>query len=145
MQSRLNTVIFWPVYLFWRTAFLHIELTWRKKYFWINMLFPPVLEFVCLIQKQYSHSLQTWSAVITSRVYHKLGFHYSDVTMSIMASQITGISIVCSNVCSGAHQRNHESFASLAFVRGIQWWPVDSHHKEPVSRKMFSFDDVIMC
>ena len=33
---------------------------------------------------------------------------------------------------------------SLAFVRGIHRWPVNSPHKGPVTRKMFSFDDVIM-
>ena len=33
---------------------------------------------------------------------------------------------------------------SLAFVRGIHWWPVDSPHKGPVTRKMFPFDDFIM-
>ena len=31
--------------------------------------------------------------------------HYSDVIMSAMASQITGVSIVCSTVCSGAHKK----------------------------------------
>ena len=41
-------------------------------------------------------------------------------------------------------QRKYESSASLAFVRGIHWWPMGSPHKEPVKRKMFSFDDVIM-
>ena len=45
--------------------------------------------------------------------------HYSDVIMSAMASQITGVSMVCSTVCSGAAQRKHQSSASLAFVRGI--------------------------
>ena len=34
--------------------------------------------------------------------------------------------------------------ASPAFVRGIHWWPMASLHKEPVTRKMFPFDDVIM-
>ena len=34
--------------------------------------------------------------------------------------------------------------ASLAFVRGIHGWPVNSPHKGPVTRKMFPFDDVIM-
>ena len=29
-------------------------------------------------------------------------------------------------------------------VRGIHRWPVNSPHKEPVTRKMFQFDDVIM-
>ena len=33
---------------------------------------------------------------------------------------------------------------SLAFVRGIHRWPVNSPHKWPVTRKMFRFDDVIM-
>ena len=38
----------------------------------------------------------------------------------------------------------HQSSASLAFVRGIHRWPVNSPHKWPVTRKMFPFDDVIM-
>ena len=33
-----------------------------------------------------------------------------------MASQITGVSIVCSTVCSGADQRKHQSSTSLAFA-----------------------------
>ena len=44
--------------------------------------------------------------------------HYSDVIMSTIVSQITGVSIVCSTVCSGADQRKHQSPASLAFVMG---------------------------
>ena len=64
--------------------------------------------------------------------------------MNVMASQITCVSIVCSTVCSDADQRTHQSSASLAFVRGIHRWPVESHHKRPVTRKMFLFDDVIM-
>ena len=71
-------------------------------------------------------------------------YHYSDVIMISMASQITGVSIVYSNFCSGADQRKRKSSASLAFVRGIHRWPVDSPHKGPVTRKMFPFDDVMM-
>ena len=71
--------------------------------------------------------------------------HYGDVIMSVVASQITSVSIVCSTVCLGANQRKHESSASLALnVRGIHQWPLDSPHKGPVTRKMFPFDDVIM-
>ena len=44
--------------------------------------------------------------------------HYSDVIASSMASQITGVSIVCPTVCSGANQRKHKSSASLPFARG---------------------------
>ena len=70
--------------------------------------------------------------------------HYSDVIISVMASQITGVSIVYSTVCSGADQRKHQSSKSLACVRGIHRSPVSSPHKGPVTRKMFPFDDVIM-
>ena len=45
----------------------------------------------------------------------------------------------------GAGQRKHQSSASTAFVRGIHRSPVNSTHKGPVTRKLFSFDDVIMC
>ena len=41
-------------------------------------------------------------------------------------------------------QRKHQSSTSLAFVRGIHRSPVNSPHKRPVTRKMFSFGDVIM-
>ena len=75
------------------------------------------------------------------RTWHN---HYSDVTMSAIAPQTTGISIVYSIVCSGVDQRKHQSSASLAFVRGIHLWPVNSPHKGPVTRKMLPFDDVIM-
>ena len=70
--------------------------------------------------------------------------HYTDVTMSPIASQITSLGIVYSTVYSGADQRKHQSFASLAFVRRIHRGPVNSPHKRPVTRKMFPFDDVIM-
>ena len=46
--------------------------------------------------------------------------------MGAMASQITSLNIVYSTVYSDAHQRKHQSSASLAFVRGIhrdRWIP----------------------
>ena len=64
--------------------------------------------------------------------------------MSPMASQITSLGIVYSTVYSGSDQRKHQSSASLAFVRRIHRGPVNSPQKWPVTRKMFSFDDVIM-
>ena len=48
------------------------------------------------------------------------------------------------NRLSGADQRTDQSSTSLAFVRGIHRWPVNSPHKWPVMGKMFPFDDVIM-
>ena len=64
--------------------------------------------------------------------------------MDSIASQITSLTIVYSSVYSGADQRKYQSPASLAFVRGIHWRPMNSPHKWPVTRKMFPFDDVIM-
>ena len=70
--------------------------------------------------------------------------HYGDVIMGEMTSQINNLTIVYSSLYSGADQRKHQSFASLAFVRGIYRCPVNSPYKGPVTRKMFPFDDVIM-
>ena len=68
-------------------------------------------------------------------------YHYCDVIMITIASQITSLTIVYLTVNSGTDQR---SSTSLAFVRGIHRRPVNSPHKGPVTRKMFPFDDVIM-
>ena len=61
-----------------------------------------------------------------------------------MASQITSHTIVYSTVYSGTDQRKHQSSVSLAFVRVIHRWPMNSSLKWPVTRKIFSFDDVII-
>ena len=57
--------------------------------------------------------------------------------MSVMASRLFAQLLV-------PVQINNQSSALQAFVRVIQPWPVDSPHKGPVTRKMFSFDDVTM-
>ena len=74
-------------------------------------------------------------------IYLVLQQHYGDVIMSTIASQIAGALIVHSSVCSD--QRKHQSSVSLAFEKGIHRWPVDYPNQEPVTRKMFPFDDVI--
>ena len=61
------------------------------------------------------------------------------------ASQITSITIVYSTVYSRRRSKKASKLrASLAFVWGIHWSPVNSPHKGQVTRKMFPFDDVIM-
>ena len=64
--------------------------------------------------------------------------------MGTIASQMTNLAIVYSTVYSDADQRNHQSFASLAFVRRIPRGPVNSPHKWLVTGEMFPFDDIIM-
>ena len=78
------------------------------------------------------------------RMVRESSIHYNNVIMSVIASQITSLTIVYSRSYSGANQRKHQSSASLAFVRGIHRWPVNFPHKRTVKRKIFPLDDVIM-
>ena len=67
-------------------------------------------------------------------------FHYSDVIMSMIASQITSLTIVYWTIYSDADQRKHQSSASRACMENSP----GTTHKWPVTRQMFPFDDVIM-
>ena len=81
---------------------------------------------------------------INSGTHNVVDFHYADVIVIEMTSQITSLAIVYSIVYSDADQRKHQSSASLAFVRGIHGGPMNSPHKWPVTRKLFPFDDDII-
>ena len=102
----------------------------------------------------YSYCRNTWLFIIyivlfTNYVWFhrcrksKLCKTYDNI-IGPMASQITSLNIIYSTVYSGADQRKLQSSASLAFVQGIHRWTVNSPHKWPVARNMFTFDDVIM-
>ena len=102
-------------------------------------------ELTQIFQGYFSDTGQSQDWLIASETTLKdMGKHHSDVTMSAMGSQITGVSIVCAAVCSGTGQRKYQSSASPAFFMGIYRWQVDSPHKGPVTRKMFPLDDVII-
>ena len=74
-----------------------------------------------------------WQYIYTARTNNISWFiHYSDVIMSAMASQITNLLNR-----SFMHWSKHQNSASLAFVRGIHRWPVDSPHRGPVTRRCF--------
>ena len=68
---------------------------------------------------------------------------YTSYVISVFMYQVH-FELVVTLVDLGAHQIKHQSSVSLAFVQEIHWWPVNSPHKRPVTRKMFPFDDVIM-
>ena len=72
--------------------------------------------------------------------HHSLQWHHNECN----GVSNTTLMIVYSTICSFPNQRRHQSSASLAFVRGIHWWPVNSPHKGPVMWKIFPFDDVII-
>ena len=96
------------------------------------------------------HIMNTWLVVFEFRMMRKnednmeLSNHYCDVIMGAMAYQITSLTIDDSTIHSDPDRRRHQISASLAFMRGLHPWPVNSPHKWSVSRKMFPFDDVIM-
>ena len=83
-----------------------------------------------------SLQLRFWFVITPDKQYMYM-YHHSDFILSAMVSQIP---IIYSIVCSGT---DHCS-ASLAFVRGLHRWSVNSSHKEPVMPRMLPFDDVIM-
>ena len=71
-------------------------------------------------------TVMTGEVVVVSYVYRSKERHYNDVIMTTIASQITSLTVVYSIVYSGADQRKHQSYASLAFVQGIhrdRWIP----------------------
>ena len=110
----------------------------RKKcyYFWWS---------TWLLRFSYMRVVLEWCFLKVSTLsYRSQAINCSDVIMISMASQITSLTIVYSTVYSGAVHRKHQSSASLAFVRGIHRWPVNSAQKGPGRRKMFPFDDIIM-
>ena len=108
------------------------------------------MSFYCLsegamqLSKQALQDFVTW--ILSSTEIYRTNplYHYCDVIMGSMASQITSLMSINSTVHSGADQRKHQGSALLAFVQGIHRRPVNSLHKWPVTRKMFPFDDVIM-
>ena len=102
---------------------------------------------VCGVVHAMRRQVKKW--VIFSMIQPVLSYsvktnHYNDTIISTMASQISSLAIVYSTVYSDADKRKHQSSASLAFVREIHRWPVNTPHKWPVTRKMFPFNDVIM-
>ena len=71
-------------------------------------------------------------------IIYARSYRYIYAMMSGMASQITGVFIVCSTVVWGAgKKKNTPKLVSLAFVWVIHRWSVDSPHKGQVTRKIF--------
>ena len=93
---------------------------------------------VTVIIKIRKYSFQTTNLLNSPQVVGELIkpvpgniYYCGDVIMSAMASQITSLTIVNSTVYSAVDLRKHQSSVSLAFVRGIYRWAVNSPHKGP--------------
>ena len=55
--------------------------------------------------------------------------------LSIMASQLTRASTVCSTDFSGQQQRKYQSFTLLVICEGNHWWRQGSTHNRPVTQR----------
>ena len=128
-------------------VFLSKMVSSNNRYFWNSMLLKdinPINMDKFRINPVRSTQTITKRHCFLANVHTHLRYYYNGVIMSAIAAQITSLTSVYSRVYSGVDQRKHQSSASLAFVRGIHGWPVNSPHKGPVARKIFPFDDVIM-
>ena len=112
----------------------------------------PWSAYITIFKQSYLHSntahirtraVSSFKAEEMPTMNHIDWTYYNDVIMGTMASQITSLTIVYSTVYSRRKSKKHQSSTSMAFVRGIHRWPVNSPHKGPVTRIMFPFDDVI--
>ena len=117
-----------------------------KRGHWEKPLFSLWVRTLCMTTQTASASNGITKNICLLCICHIIscrGGHYNNVIVNAMASQIASLTIVYSTVYSGADKKKHQSSTSLAFVRGIPRWPVNSPHKGPVMRKMFPFDDII--
>ena len=66
-----------------------------------------------------------------------MAWHYSDVIMSPMASQITGPTVVYSTFMFSCRWKKISKLCVTGLCGRIHRWPVNSPLKGPVTRKMF--------
>ena len=130
---------------FWRNIYIFSKLV-SNTYWWyfdISMHFWCLLFFLYVMLVLYAED-HRFIVILETGPLRVYCWHYDDVIMSAIASQITSLTMFYSIVYSDANQRKYQSSVSLAFVRGIHRGPVNSQHKWPVTRRMFPFDDVMM-
>ena len=83
------------------------------------------------------------SCTLFTNILH-ICLHYNGVIMPAIASQITSLTIVYSTVYPRHRSKKISKLRATGLCARNHWWPVNSPHKGPVTRKMFPFDDVIM-
>ena len=84
-------------------------------------------------------------AKLVIHLVHLLKTYYNDAIMSAMASQITGVSIVCSIICSGADKRKTLKLPVTGLCEGNPPMRRGGFSSQRASNaKNFPFDDFIM-
>ena len=87
-----------------------------------------------------SFEISCWLLVIMKIFLYTWQWHHNECD-GISNHQLHNYLLNCLFRC---RSKKTSSSASLAFMRGIYQWPVNSLHKGPVTWKRFPFDDVIM-
>ena len=112
----------------------------------LNLAESAISPYTRTIIKYRCHTHVIWfSKSLISTVFEISDFHYDDVIMGAIASQITSLTIVYSTVYSDVDQRKTSKLRVTGLCVGSSPGPVNSPHKGPVTRKRFPFDDVIVC
>ena len=76
-------------------------------------------------------------AAVLYKLAHFIPFMSITVWPEPTTSQITGSPIVCLITCSHYQNYNSIKLNYSPFRKGIHWYPADSSHKWPVTRKLF--------
>ena len=109
MVSNESKIVFW-IFL---TIIESLQIFWRDS--WVTSKWEP-------LEGNYWFLSRCWMCLRKQ--------HYNDVIMGAMASQITSLTTVYSTVYSNRRsKKKNPSSVSLAFVRGIHQWPVNSPHR----------------
>ena len=94
-------------------------------------------------QKCYKQGPLLSTRINFNPIMSKFSYYYSDAIMSAMA-QITGVSIVCSTVCSGRSKKT-STFRVTGLYEGNPPVTGGFPSKRDSNAEDVSFDDVIMC
>ena len=98
---------------------------------------------VCMYTYDYCHDwLENVQDIITN-LYIYLVWVEKETAMYHGISNNSD-SAVCTTGCSCLNQRNIKTLYYWPFVRGIQWWLMDSPDNGPVMQKVFPWHDIIM-
>ena len=130
----------------------------KKRWIFYNFRFILyIIQFAKIFTKLYCRCSLYWRNRLdhSTAIYYKirsshnrhhliLSIHFTDVIMNGKASQITSLTIVYATVYSRRRSKKTPMLRITGLCEGIHRWPVNSPHKWPVTRKMFSFDDVIL-
>ena len=98
-----------------------------------------VLNIVTVLGLQ-QHGAWLQSCLCFLCIFLGYNWHYNDVKLTSRSLKSRTIRLFFLTAYANPYQSPHY----WPFVRGVHWWPMNSPHKGPVTRKKLACDDVIM-